>query len=351
MKEQAQRRAPEQARAQVAALREVADAVVACRRCPRLIHYIQDVARTKRRAYRDWEYWGRPVPGFGDPLARLLIVGLAPAAHGANRTGRMFTGDSSGDWLYRALHRAGFANQPTSTHRDDGLRLHDAYVTASCRCAPPGNKPSREELAACRGFLARELEILATVRVIVCLGQIAFDNVLRLMRERGYGWPVEVTGEATAAAGERQDPEEPVLLAVPGPSAAPGEAGLCAGPGEPGPSAGPGHPLGSGEDRAPALHDGTAGAGTGHPRGRDGASPGRRRPARPRFRHGGEYRWPGPGPDGRQPPVLLASYHPSRQNTQTGVLTEPMFDAVFRRARALLDGPDGCRARPGGKQR
>ncbi|WP_203530685.1 uracil-DNA glycosylase [Thermaerobacter sp. PB12/4term] len=264
-----------------AAIARINQDIVACRRCPRLVAYTAQVARTRRRAYRDWDYWGRPVPGFGDPQARLLVVGLAPAAHGANRTGRMFTGDSSGDWLYRALYRAGFASQPTATHRDDGLRLHGAYITAACRCAPPDNKPSREELAACSAFLRRELDVLwPGVRVIVCLGQIAFDAVLRQVRERGLDWPVEVPPGAGALAGTN-----------------------------------------------------------------------RPRPVRPRFRHGGEYRWPAPSrvpaagdpatPGERSPlplPVLLASYHPSRQNTQTGRLTEAMFDAIFRRARELVDG-------------
>ncbi|HXS93347.1 MAG TPA: uracil-DNA glycosylase [Candidatus Limnocylindrales bacterium] len=139
----------------------------------------------KRRAYRDWEYWGKPVPAFGDPAARLLILGLAPAAHGANRTGRMFTGDRSGDWLYRALHQTGFASQAESAHRDDGLELLDAYITASARCAPPENKPLPEEIRNCREFLERELEILRNLRVVVALGKIAFDNYLDLLKARG----------------------------------------------------------------------------------------------------------------------------------------------------------------------
>jgi len=159
--------------------------VVACRRCPRLIGYCRKVAREKRRAYRDWEYWGRPLPSFGDPRARLLLLGLAPAAHGGNRTGRMFTGDRSGDFLYAALHRAGFANQPKSTHRGDGLELRDAYITAVVRCAPPGNKPTREEQTRCRPFLERELELLPNVRAVVALGKIAFDGYLRLLKDRG----------------------------------------------------------------------------------------------------------------------------------------------------------------------
>lgn len=155
-----------------------------CRACPRLVKYCEGVAREKRRAFREWEYWGRPVPPFGDPSARLMILGLAPAAHGANRTGRMFTGDRSGDFLYSALHRAGFATQPTSTHRDDGLELRDAYITASVRCAPPGNKPSPEEQARCRVFLERELELLKNVRAVLCLGKIAWDAYLSILKEK-----------------------------------------------------------------------------------------------------------------------------------------------------------------------
>lgn len=254
---------------QSTALSALAVEITGCRRCPRLISHIENIARTKRRAYKDWPYWGKPVPGFGDPAARLLVVGLAPAAHGANRTGRMFTGDASGDWLMRALFRAGFANQPYSTHAGDGLTLTDAYITAVCRCAPPENRPTAEEIANCSDYLRRELDILKTVAVIICLGQVAYNNMLRLMRNRGYGWPVPVSDD---------------------------------------------------------------GAGSG--------SSGKRR--KPPFRHGAEYRWIG-GEDrdtaageSYPAPVLLASYHPSRQNTNTGVLTEEMFDAVFRRARMYL---------------
>jgi uracil-DNA glycosylase family 4 len=208
------------------------------------------VARERKRAFRDQVYWGKPVPGFGDPAARLLVVGLAPAAHGANRTGRMFTGDSSGDWLYEALHRFGFASLPTSTARDDGQRLHDAYITAAARCAPPGNKPTPRELANCRPYLEEELRLLSEVTVVLALGRVAFESYLK-----AAGW------------WERQRPAE-----------------------------------------------------------------------RPRFAHGAEARLP----DGT---VLLASYHPSRQNTHTGRLTRAMWYAVFERVRARVGG--GNRAAEG----
>jgi uracil-DNA glycosylase family 4 len=159
------------------ALGRLDDEIAGCRACPRLVAWREQVAREKRAAYRDDDYWGRPVPGFGDPEATVLVVGLAPAAHGANRTGRMFTGDRSGDWLYRALWRAGYANQPTSTSIDDGLELRGAYVTAPVRCAPPANKPTPAERAACRPFLQRELALLPRVRVIVPLGQIGYQAV------------------------------------------------------------------------------------------------------------------------------------------------------------------------------
>lgn len=220
--------------------------IVACRACPRLVAWRERVAREKRRAYRDWDYWGRPVPGFGDPQARLLIVGLAPGAHGSNRTGRMFTGDSSGDSLYAFLHRAGFANQPTAHHRDDGLQLTDAFITAVARCAPPQNRPTPDEMTNCRPFLERELVLLPRVRVLLALGQIAFDRSLRLLREQGYPLPRLKFGH-----GLHHD-----------------------------------------------LPDETPGA----------------------LRH------------------IVAAYHPSRQNTQTGRLTPQMLDEVFSLARTLLDG-------------
>jgi uracil-DNA glycosylase family 4 len=156
--------------------------IVVCSLCPRLVAYRERVAREKVKRYRDWDYWGRPVPGFGDPQARLLVIGLAPAAHGGNRTGRIFTGDRSGDWLYGALYEAGFATQPTSTHKDDGLQLIDCYITAAVRCAPPENKPLPEEFAACRPYLLRELSLLKNVRVVVALGQIAFSTYVAARR-------------------------------------------------------------------------------------------------------------------------------------------------------------------------
>lgn len=157
--------------------------IVSCRKCPRLVRYRESVAHTKRRAFRDWTYWGRPVPGFGDPRAALLILGLAPAAHGANRTGRVFTGDRSGDFLYYLLHRSGFANQPVSTRREDGLALRNAYVTATVRCAPPGNKPLPGEIRNCLPYLESELELLRPCAVLA-LGRIAFDGYLKLLLER-----------------------------------------------------------------------------------------------------------------------------------------------------------------------
>lgn len=217
--------------------------IVECALCPRLRAHCAEIARIKRRAYRDWEYWGKPVPGFGDPQARLLILGLAPGAHGSNRTGRMFTGDESGNWLYRVLHRAGFASQRTSLSRDDGLELRDAFITASARCAPPGNKPTPEELRNCRPFFEGELEAMPQIKVIVALGKIAFDTYLGILQRRG-----------------------------------------------------------SIRARAPFE-----------------------------FAHNRLHRI-GPGL-----PLLLASYHPSQQNTSTGKLTEPMLLAVFRRARELVE--------------
>jgi uracil-DNA glycosylase family 4 len=166
-------------------LRTLEEKVIACRQCPRLIAYCREVARVKRRSYREWDYWGKPVPSFGDPHARLLILGLAPAAHGANRTGRMFTGDRSGDWLYRALYRTGFASQPESQSRDDGLTLLNARIAASAHCAPPDNKPTLEELRNCRVWLEKELDLLPDLQIVVALGRIAFDGYLSILKARG----------------------------------------------------------------------------------------------------------------------------------------------------------------------
>ena len=223
-------------------LDELNDRMVACRRCPRLVRYREAVARTKVARFRDWEYWGRPVPGFGDPGARLLVVGLAPAAHGGNRTGRVFTGDRSGDWLFRALHRAGFANQPSSRSRDDGLRLCDAYIVAAARCAPPGNRPTSVEFDRCQPFLEAEIRLLRNLRAAVVLGHTAMDRFLR-------AW--QATGRA-----------------VPRPKPAFGHA---------------------------IAHD-----------------------------LGGV--------------ALITSYHPSQRNTQTGLLSETMFDRVFRLAKECIEG-------------
>lgn len=185
--------------------------IVNCTRCPRLRDYCAQIATVKRRAYRDWDYWGKPVPAFGDPKARVLILGLAPAAHGANRTGRMFTGDRSGDWLYRTLYQTGFASQPTSVSRDDGLRLRHAYVTASARCAPPDNKPTLEELHSCRPYLERELDLLKDLRVVVALGKIAFDVYLDVLKARGI-----IASRAAFAFGHDRQyttaPGQPVLI-------------------------------------------------------------------------------------------------------------------------------------------
>ncbi len=226
--------------------RSTAPPLIACRRCPRLVRHREQTAQEKVRRYRDREYWGRPVPGFGDPDARLLVVGLAPAAHGGNRTGRIFTGDRSGDFLYQALYRAGFANQPTSTDRDDGLFLSDCYVTAAVRCAPPDNRPTPLELKRCRPFLLEELSLLRQIRVIVALGQIAFRACLDALGIRGLPIPT---------------------------------------------------PL-------------------------------------PHFGHGQVTVFP-------NDLALVASYHPSQQNTQTGRLTEAMFQQIFDVARRYLDGHSG----------
>jgi uracil-DNA glycosylase family 4 len=224
------------ARSASEALAALTAEIVSCRRCPRLVSWREQVAKVRRAAYADEEYWGRPVPGFGDPRAWLCVVGLAPAAHGGNRTGRVFTGDRSGDWLYAALWRAGLANQPESVSRSDGLRLDGAYVTAAVRCAPPQNRPTPEEQRTCAGYLERELDLLSDVKVLLALGDFAYRALCSLLEIR----------------------------------------------------------------------------------------------PRPKFGHGAEAR----APDGR---YVICSYHPSQQNTFTGKLTEPMLDAVLRRARELAD--------------
>jgi uracil-DNA glycosylase family 4 len=215
--------------------------ILACRRCPRLVSHRERVAKEKRRAYRKETYWGRPVPSCGDPEAHVLLVGLAPGAHGSNRTGRMFTGDGSAEFLTPALFRAGFANQPTSVHAADGLHLDDLYITAVVHCAPPGNRPLPQEIVRCHPYFLAHLANMPRLQVIIALGQIAFSGVLHALRAQGHGLPSPM----------------------------------------------------------------------------------------PRFRHGGVTSLPGL--------TLLASYHPSRQNTQTGRLTSAMLDAVFLQARQLLD--------------
>lgn len=216
--------------------------VISCTRCPRLVAYRELVAREKRRAYREHEYWGKPVPGFGDPDARVLVLGLAPGAHGSNRTGRPFTGDASGNFMYPVLYEAGFASQPAAIHRDDGLVLRDLYITAAARCAPPENKPTPQELANCAPYLERELEGLKNLHVIVALGKIGFDAYLDYLKRKG-----SLVKKSSYI-----------------------------------------------------------------------------------FSHGAQYSMP----DGR---TLLASYHPSNQNTQTGKLTRVMFVKIFREARRLAD--------------
>ena len=219
--------------------------VISCRRCPRLVAWREQVAHEKRRAFLDWDYWGKPVPGFGDHQARLVLIGLAPGAHGSNRTGRMFTGDSSGDTLYPALHRAGFASQAHATDRRDGMQLIDTYITALARCVPPGNKPVAEELNNCRPYLREEMRLLKRAEVVLALGGMAFNGYLRALREMGFD------------------------------------------------------------------------------------------PPRLKFSHGAWH------PIDAGLPVLAACYHPSRQNTQTGRLTEAMLEAVFKRIREHLDGGRG----------
>jgi uracil-DNA glycosylase len=222
-------------------IQQLHQAIIACRKCPRLVRWREQVARNPPRRYLGEAYWAKALPGFGDPKARLLIVGLAPAAHGGNRTGRIFTGDRSGDWLYGALYAAGFADRPDSVHRNDGLKLTDCYITAAVRCAPPDNKPSRVEFERCRPYLVQEIELFRSVRVVIVLGKIAFDSFLAAHQKNGG--------------------------TVPKP--------------------------------------------------------------RPRFGHGASVVLP-------NGVTLIGSYHPSQQNTFTGKLTRPMFQAIFDRARAVL---------------
>lgn len=170
-------------------LEKLQQTIISCTRCPRLVAHREEVAAKKRRMYMDWDYWGKPLPAFGDPGARVLILGLAPAAHGGNRTGRMFTGDRSGDWVYGALHRYGFAAQPGSTHRDDGQALNDVFITAALRCAPPLNKPLRQELVNCKPYLLEELRLLDRLKIVVALGKIAFDAYINLFKDRDLPLP------------------------------------------------------------------------------------------------------------------------------------------------------------------
>lgn len=231
---------------EVTPLQQLHDRVVQCVRCPRLVAHRERVAQEKVGRYRDWEYWGKPVPPFGDPAARLLMLGLAPAANGGNRTGRSFTGDASGDWLFRSLYKFGFANQPDSRCREDGLQLTDVYITNAVRCAPPQNKPTAAEKATCRPWLIAELGLLTDIKAVVALGRFAFDAYLQTRR---------------AAGGDNPAPRPRF-----------------------------------GHNRIQILPDGVA---------------------------------------------LIGSYHPSRQNTNTGKLTEEMFDAVFEQARAVVGGVEG----------
>ncbi len=170
-------------------LEKFQEGIIRCRKCPRLVNYLRKVQDRRPRRYRQWNYWSKPLPSFGDPKARVLIIGLAPAANGGNRTGRMFTGDRSGEWLFEALHRFGFANQPNSARRDDDFALKDCYITATIRCAPPDNKPLPEEIENCRPYLLKELDLLKNVKVVVPLGQIAFTQTLKSLRLKGFEIP------------------------------------------------------------------------------------------------------------------------------------------------------------------
>jgi uracil-DNA glycosylase family 4 len=298
--------------------------IVACTRCPRLVEYRQRVAREKRRAYNDWEYWGRPVSGFGDPKARVLIMGLAPGAHGSNRTGRMFTGDASGNFLYPVLYETGFASQPTATDRNDGMKLRDLYITAAVRCAPPDNKPLPQELAECSRFLDRELAGLADAKVVVALGKIGFDAYLNYVKRclshpfgelRAYPEPAEGAGSGTRFTnGLPEETSEPQGLKPASLLGSNGTAGSRALPKpiyETSSNVRKNLPLRQAQGRP--LEWGTGFRKQNYP-----------------FKHGASYRMP----DGK---VLLASYHPSNQNTQTGKLTRKMFAEIFKRAAKFAD--------------
>ena len=190
------------------------ETVIRCRKCPRLVAYLKEFKTHKPRRFRDWDYWARPLPSFGDPQGRVLIVGLAPAAHGGNRTGRMFTGDRSGEWLFGALHEFGFANRPNSSRRDDGFALTDCYITATIRCAPPGNKPLPEEIENCRPYFLKELDLLKNVNVIVPLGQIAFTQTLRSLRLKGYEIPAVSFGHGRSYMVRSPNPELKALSLI-----------------------------------------------------------------------------------------------------------------------------------------
>lgn len=244
-------------------LEDLNEQIINCRLCPRLVQYREEVARTKVRRFRDQDYWGRPIPGFGDPEARLLIVGLAPAAHGGNRTGRTFTGDRSGDWLYGALYDFGFASQPTSVSRDDGLGLRDCYIDAAVRCAPPCNKPTPLEFANCRPYLQNELQLLTNLKVVLALGHLAFTNYLIAIKSLDQPVPGPAPKFAHGAVYHLK-------------------TDMTASP----------RSLRLSKETSSSTHT--------------------------------------------QEIVLLASYHPSQQNTQTGRLTREMFYSVFRLARDML---------------
>jgi uracil-DNA glycosylase len=175
-------------------LANLEDEIIRCRKCPRLTNWREEVARVKRKAYLDWEYWGKPVPGFGDPLARVLVVGLAPGAHGSNRTGRMFTGDASGDILFRNLYVHGFSNRPNSINKDDELELRDIFISAVCRCVPPGNKPDPIEIFNCLPYLSNEIDLLTNIQGLVALGRIAYDGIVKILNGRGLNFPRNTFG-------------------------------------------------------------------------------------------------------------------------------------------------------------